>query len=567
MSVIGAFTNGGDGTSNANATGVALAISGAGTPAVGDIPVQITVENSGTNTLSSTSPTLATQSGPNVSGATSSYLTAETAGLTSGDISGDAITHTWSGGARNLAGGVLLRGRTMVGAVIGTPTKITTGATITIPTVTAVAGSDVVVWIAAKNAQATAPTIDVAAVMVAAGWTVGRAVVTVGASPNIAVTTFYKANVAAGNYGGETPAVTNTPVAQHAYTIAVPAAAAAPSAPAPRRRASASRRRTSAQSHVGTQGMPVKSQPIRGRLGATMLVRRRARQLVPPAVAASIAPSTPQRRRTLPITMARHRAVTPVPAQVFQGPLYPTQIQRVRRPMPRIKRGSQVSAPVPPVAVTPPTYPVAVFRHRIWLGKVTRGRHVSPVPAQVVVTAPALVQQPARRHTLLAFLGRHRPAQHIPGTGAPHALPAAARRRPAVRTVRRVQVVPTHGAPTLHTILPRRRLLGFLPRRRVTPVVPTQVVLAPAFVSSTTRNRRRLVTPKRGRHVTVYANTVAPITTPGSMSTGALLGGMSTAANPGGMTSSAPVGAGMTTATQPGGMTTGPRTGATLTGG
>src|SRR4029077_666363 len=114
----------------------------------------------------------AVQAGPSVAASNlTAYLTAETAGLLSAEVTANSITHAWSGGAKNLAGGVLLRGRTLTGKVVGTPTIDSTGATILIPTITSVAaGSDLVAIVVARNGQTTVPVIATSG-MTGAGWT------------------------------------------------------------------------------------------------------------------------------------------------------------------------------------------------------------------------------------------------------------------------------------------------------------------------------------------------------------------------------------------------------------
>src|SRR6185437_4794623 len=134
MAVVGAFTGGNDGGSAAASTTVQnLTISGAGTPNVGDIPVVVLNLANGSNRLSTSTPTLTAQSGPDVTGAGVYYLLDEAAGLTSGDITADTLAETITISARSMAAGVLVRGQTLTGALVPTATLGTSGTSIAIP--------------------------------------------------------------------------------------------------------------------------------------------------------------------------------------------------------------------------------------------------------------------------------------------------------------------------------------------------------------------------------------------------------------------------------------------------
>lgn len=230
MAVVGAFTGGNDGgTSTANPQ-PSLAISGAGSPSVGDIPACFSSNN--TNAATATVAPSMTQDGTtNPTTTMTTVADTETGGLTSGQITTNTIAFSWSSAARGLSCGVLLTGRTATGRVIGTPNSATTGTSLTVPSISSVpAGSDIVVCVKARNAQTTPPTISTAT-MTGAGYAVKKAAATAyPASPNFASTIFTLENVSAGSYGGQVITLGNTPVASSVYIIAFPSASTAATA-------------------------------------------------------------------------------------------------------------------------------------------------------------------------------------------------------------------------------------------------------------------------------------------------------------------------------------------------
>lgn len=221
MSVVGAFTGGNDAGTSTTAATPALNINGAGTPVAGDATVCFEID-AGNTTISSSAPTHVAASGPTVVGTILTGYNMVDAALTAAEITTNTIVFTWSAGNRNLGNGLLLRGADIANRVSGTPATGTTGASITIPTITAPAGSDVMIAVATRVASTTA-SVPSSANMTGAGYTIGRAVVTAyTATSQFAMTTAYQQNVAAGSIGGTSIALSGSPTASIAWIIAVP---------------------------------------------------------------------------------------------------------------------------------------------------------------------------------------------------------------------------------------------------------------------------------------------------------------------------------------------------------
>lgn len=262
---------------------------------------------------------------------------------------------------------------------------------------------------------------------------------------------------------------------------------------------------------ISTQAQPpppaIVPFPAREILRAAAAVRRRP---APPAPVEQAAVAPPPSRRRATARAVKRPAAPPI----LGDSIIWTPTAGRRRAAARLVRRVQVPVIPAQVIVAAPAWVPTAFAHRAVLAWPRRRQGPAPVPAQIILPAPLWVPAPGTHRLPLATAAARalRRAAPPPLAGADLAVVTYVSRRRPPPSVRRA----AQGVPLVAQWVPlvgRRTLpASGIRRTRLVPVIPTQVVIVPAYVPFPARQSQRAALPApRARTVLVIpAQVVVP---------------------------------------------------------